>query len=224
MPMSKTAKTTREDALYAQKYLDLLVDIKKEFPEFAVINKRYSKFSQMLGRLTFWNKEFNSRYTTTIGPKIYVNYSWDERTPKERYSVMIHERIHMRQTQKYGLLAFFLVFGLVPAPLKLAYYRMKWEMEAYRIGIYLTYKKGGRKAVLSEKYRNYLLDQFCGPFYLWMWYSERYIMKWLLKIVRQIESGELTWDKLRHFRRLPAHARPLTSQKLLKFCYPEEFA
>ncbi|MHA1793874.1 MAG: hypothetical protein ACTSVI_14620 [Promethearchaeota archaeon] len=205
-------------------YQELLEDIKKEFKEFEIIQKKTSRFSQMLGKLAFWNKEFNTRYTTTIGPKIYVNHSWNDRPAMDRWRVLIHERIHMRQTQKYGLLSFFLVFGLFPLPAKLAYFRRKWEWEAYRIGIYVRFKRDGIKGVLNHKFINFLLDQFCGPFYMWTWHSARDILRDLVKVLREIKRGDLTWEMLVNHRRLPRTARPLKVSRLLKLLYPDEFS
>lgn len=218
---------------YEIKYQKLLVDIKDEFPEFDIINKKYSKFSQMLGKLSFWNKEFNSLYSTTIGPKIY-HYggssenrpAWSERSFEDKYFTMLHERIHMRQMRDVGgLIPFFFVFGLIPLPAKLAYFRMKWEMEAYEIDIYHSLKKRGRNYVLGPKYRKFLLDQFCGPFYMWMWYDPDYIMDWLEHTVSAIETGNLTFKKLIHRRFRPkATSRDLKSPWLLKLLYPDEFS
>lgn len=220
------------EEFYKEKYEELLVDTKEEFPEFAIINKKYSKFSQMLGKLAFWNKQFNSRYSTTIGPKIYhyagapgVREPWSEYPYEDKYFTMLHERIHMRQMRDLGgLVPYFFVFGLFPLPAKLAYYRMKWEMEAYEINIYHRLKQKGREYVFGEEFKKYLLDQFCGPFYLWMWYSPDYIMKWLKETVESIESGDLTFQKLKNLRYRPKEkARKLKSPWLLKLLYPDEF-
>jgi hypothetical protein len=213
-----------EDALYRVKYLALIDDIRKEFPRFAIVHKKKSAFSQLLGSIARWNKEFNARYTTTIGPKIYVNYGWDKRSWKNRYDVLVHERIHMRQFQKWGFLTFNILYFLVPFPIKLSYFRKKFEADAYEVGIYIDLKEKGREYVLGPKFRKYLLDQFCGPFYGWTWYSERAILKWLLRTVRAIEKGTLTWKMLWHRDRLPSTARPLDVPKLLKWLYPQEFA
>ena len=169
-----------EEAHFQRKYEQLLKEIKKEFPKFAIVQKYESRFSQLLGRIAFWNPKFNMRYTTTIGPKIYVNYMWNRRSFKTRYDVMIHERIHMRQFQKWGFLTFNLVYFLVPFPIKLAYFRRKWEGEAYEVNTYFDLKAKGREYVLGPKYQKYLLDQFCGPFYGFTWYSEKDILKWLI--------------------------------------------
>lgn len=211
------------DETYHQKYLALLQEIKKEFPHFAIVYKYSSKFSRLLQRIMFWNKKFNVRYTTTIGPKVYVNYTWDMRGWRTRYDVLIHERIHQRQTRKFGLLVFFLIYGLVPFPLMLAYFRKKWEAEAYEINIYMDLKDKGRKYVYSEKYQKHLLDQFCGPFYLFTWYSQSDILRWLVQTVRAIESGKLTWEILTNRRRTRPIKKDFDVPWLLKWLYPEEF-
>lgn len=237
------AESERNDEYdeYKEKYENLLKEIKEEFPNFSLIQKGTSKFSRMLGKLSFWNNEFNSVYITTIGPKIYVNSglpgkrnSWNNMSYKKRFDVLLHERIHQRQTQKYGLLSFFLVFGLVPLPAKLAYYRMKWEMEAYEIGIYINLKEKGREYVLGEKFINNMLDQFCGPFYFYMWFSKKHIIKWILKTVRAIEKGNLTWKMLVNRRKRIKKSKsknkrktnnhPLRIPRILCWLYPDEFS
>lgn len=211
-----------DEGYWEKKYERLLSDIKQEFPNFAIIPKKTSKFSQMLGRLTFWNKDFNRTYSTTIGPKIYTSEVWKDHPAMKRFATMVHERIHMRQTQKYGFLAFFAVFGLIPLPAKIAYFRRKWEWEAYKVGICVRFLKGGREAVLDPKYIKYLLDQFCGAFYLWTWHSRKAIVKDLLRVLRALERNTLTWEKIIHQRRLPWGVKPLKAPLLLRLLYPAE--
>ncbi|MHA1372516.1 MAG: hypothetical protein ACTSWN_02420 [Promethearchaeota archaeon] len=215
------------DYEYREKYIRLLFQIKKEFPNFDIIHKKDSRFSQMLGKITFWNRDFNRRYNTTIGPKIYVSHLYDDPqhyTWKSKFKLMCHERIHMRQMRKYGLIPFFLVFGLFPLPAKLAYFRRKWEAEAYELNIFFKYQDGGREAVLSEKYINDILDQFCGPFYFWTWHSRKAIVRWMIKTVKKIEKGLLIWQMLSNRRRFPSNCRRRRNYDvpiLLKILYPE---
>ncbi len=150
----------------------------------------------MLGRVSFWNKALNMRYTTTIGPKIYVNYLWDYRPWSSRYEVLLHERIHQRQMQKFGLLLYFLIYALVPFPLKISYYRKKWESETYELSIYEMYHSRGRDYVLSPKYRYYIIEQFCSASYGFTWYSSGQIIKWLEQTVKAIDDGKLTYKML----------------------------
>ncbi len=219
----KDLSEEQQEQYWESKYQELLKEMKEEFPFFNMVIKKHSKFNQLLKKLTVWNPEMNERYTTTLGPTIAVNNTWEDRSAKSRYSTLIHERIHMRQEQKYGLTTFFLIFGLFPAPAKFAYYRKKWEQEAYQLGIYMDFMEKGRKYVYNEKYVNNMLEQFCGAFYLFMWYSPMHIMKWIVSIVRKSENDEITWKQLLHFRRLPKHARPLRAPRLLRWLYPDDF-
>jgi len=212
-----------EEEFWERKYQALIKEMKEEFPYFNLVVKKHSKFNQLLKKLTVWNPEMNERYTTTLGPTIAVNNTWYERPAKSRYSTLIHERIHMRQQQKYGLTAFFLVFGLVPFPAKLAYYRKKWEQEAYMINLYMSFKEGVREKIFGEEYTKYIMDQFHGQFYLYMWYSQKHILKWLLRAVRAFERNIISWEQLVNFRRLPKHARPLRAPCLLRWIYPDDF-
>ncbi|MHA1339568.1 MAG: hypothetical protein ACTSRZ_05305 [Promethearchaeota archaeon] len=245
------AATDNEERIYKEKYLQLIRDIKKEFPNFAIINKGSSRFSKMLGRLVFWNKEFNTHYITTIGPKIFVhsgdintdksstkksankietpesgkagrNLGWPKTSYKRKYAIMLHERIHIRQESRFGLIVWTLLYMLFPFPTKIAYLRKKWEQEAYEIDIYLALKEKGREYVLSEKFLNNILKQFCGTFYFYTWYSRKAIIKWVLKTIQKIEKGKLTWNMLINRRKLNKPSN-FDVPKILKWIYPEDF-
>ena len=222
--MTDQNKANKEDKEYEKKYRKLLKEMKEEFKEFAVVQKKTSQFAHVMGKVAFWNPQLNERYTMTIGPKIYVNFTWDERPIKERYDTMIHERIHMRQFQRWGFIPYFLMYFLVPFPIKLAYLRMKWEMDAYEVNIYMALKTHGKKHVFGKEFINYILEQFCGPSYAYTWYTPERIIRWLRETVAKIERGELTWDMLTNRDRLPKTARPLRAPKILKWLYPKEFA
>ncbi len=223
LKLPKDLSEEQEEYYWEEKYQNLLSEMKEEFPYFNLVVKKHSKFNQLLKKLTFFNPEMNERYTTTLGPTIAVNNTWNERPAKNRYSTLIHERIHMRQEQKYGLTAYFLVFALIPFPTKLAYFRKKWEQEAYQVNLYMSWKEGHREKIFGEKYIKYIMDQFIGQFYFFMWYSKEHILKWMLKTVRNFEGGNTKWRELLQLRRLPENARPLRAPWLLRWLYPEDF-
>jgi len=147
---------------------------------------------------------------------------WDYRPWSSRYEVLLHERIHQRQMQKFGLLLYFLIYALVPFPLKISYYRKKWESEAYELSIYEMYHSRGRDYVLSSKYRHYIVEQFCSASYGFTWYSPSQIIKWLEQTIKAIDDGKLTYKMLANRRRLPKTARILDLPWLIKWVYPED--
>jgi len=227
--------TPEKEAEYKRKYIALLKEIKQEFPNFSIIQKKTSNFSQMLQRLSPWNTDLNLKYDTTIGPKIYVcagkesgprpwKKPWNQRTFHKRYDMLIHERIHQRQVRDCGgLIPFFFLFGLVPLPAKLAWFRKRFEAEAYQLSIFMVMKEFGKDVVLSPADRKYILDQFYGKFYMYMWYSQKQIMNWLEKTVIDVEEGRLTETMLLKRRKRPNDKRKLDIPRLLKLLYPEEF-
>ena len=87
-------------------------------------------------------RDFLKGYYTTIAHWIGVPEGWDERSAASRFAVLKHEYIHICQARKLGfgnavvgLPLYGLLYLLVPLPLGLAYFRWRYEREAYVIGI-----------------------------------------------------------------------------------------
>ncbi|MHA1869375.1 MAG: hypothetical protein ACTSXF_00365, partial [Promethearchaeota archaeon] len=138
------------------------------------------------------------------------------------YGILLHERIHIRQESKFGLIVWTLIYMLVPLPAMLAYFRRKWESEAYEIDIYRAYKEKGRKYILGKKYMTNLLNQFCGPFYFFTWYKKSDIYNWVVDFLNKIDNNQVTFKMLVNRRRRKGSSN-FDVPKLLKWIYPEEF-
>ena len=113
----------------------LVLEIKKEFPDFKLIQKSQSWLSKVINVfllvITFGKqKDFMAKYTTTIGNTIYTPANWDERPETSRVIILRHERVHLRQAKKYTRF-FFSFLYLFVFPTILAYDWKKFEQAAY---------------------------------------------------------------------------------------------
>jgi hypothetical protein len=79
--------------------------------DFEVLYKNSSPFMKLLGKILFFNKTFMTRYTTTIGNKIYV--------PNEKYltsnrwlaeEIIAHEYVHVVDCKRYGPVRFAMLY------------------------------------------------------------------------------------------------------------------
>ncbi len=169
-------------------YAELLEEIRLEFPDFKIIQKSESKLMKVLNFLLLvisfgQTKEFMTRFTTTLGTKVYVTDSWDTDEAASRISLLRHERVHMRQARKYGRVLFSFLYLLVFLPVGLAYFRMKFEKEAYEESVRANVELHGTYRVLSPEYRNWLASQFTGSGYLYTWPFKKSIDSWVRKTI-----------------------------------------
>ena len=161
----------------------LLVEIEAEFPRFRIIQKSDSWFQRLIHQalvvVTFGQmREYLDCYHTTLGQRIYVTPAWPEKSKAERYLVLAHERVHMRQFRRFTWPGMTLLYLLIPLPMGLAYARAYFEMEAYAESIRAAAEIYGRAHVEAAEYREYILKQFTGPTYGWMWPFPRYLENW----------------------------------------------
>ena len=73
-------------------------------------------------------RNFNERYWTTVGRTIY--YPAYVRDPRAHPQIIDHELVHVRQWERYGLWLW-ASYLLLPLPFGLAWFRFRWEREAY---------------------------------------------------------------------------------------------
>lgn len=78
------------------------------------------------------NREFHQRYWTTLGRTVY--YPTSVHDPLAHPDILDHELVHVRQWQRFGPLLW-LSYALVPLPFGLAWFRFRWEREAYLVQI-----------------------------------------------------------------------------------------
>lgn len=164
-------------------YSDLVAEIKQEFPEFNLVAKADSRFMGFLDivlRVVTLDHmtAFMGSYTTTIGTTVYTPLIWPSMTEQERKAILRHERVHMRQAKKYGRLLFSFLYLFAFFPLGLAYYRAKFEQEAYEESMRAMLEYAGPQMLRSSIYRAYMVGHFVDASYGWMWPFRKQIEAW----------------------------------------------
>jgi len=162
------------------KYYNLVAEIEEEFPGFRVIEKEGNRFMLFLYHLSlmrFWNPHFMTRFITTAFGCVYM--------PRDLIGtdigadVLRHERVHLRQAARWGML-FYLSYLLLPLP-AFSPFRAYWEFEAYCESLRCEKERYG--VVYSETF-NYFVDLFVGPAYLWMCPFRGYVEKKFLDFLK----------------------------------------
>lgn len=178
-------------------YEDLKSEIQKEFRDFKVVSKEDSRLMRCIATflwlITFGlSREFMSGYVTTIGFKVYVPASWRSLSDVNRCITLRHERVHMRQRRKYGMLLYSFMYLVFPLPGGLAWFRTKFEMEAYEETIRATIElyPNGAQVVLKQCARENMIQNFIGPMYFWMWPFRNRIERWYDEAVARILAGQ----------------------------------
>lgn len=75
------------------------------------------------------------RFWITWNKQIY--YPNDVNNPLMHWSIIDHERVHIAQQSRFwgGWWLWLITYALLPFPVLFAYYRAKWEIEAYAINV-----------------------------------------------------------------------------------------
>ncbi|HEX9102566.1 MAG TPA: hypothetical protein VF997_10195 [Polyangia bacterium] len=115
------------------------------------------------------------RYVTTLWHTVYVPPDWEARPIEERWATLRHELVHVRQFERWGVLMA-IAYLLLPLPLGLAWFRMRFEREAYEETLRAWHELGGRAA--CERLRAHVIQQFTSGAYGWMWPFPRAVARW----------------------------------------------
>ena len=178
-----------------RRYEQLLEEIRQEFPGFRVVHKRdawtQKAIHQALRVLTFGaQSSYLGSYQTTIRRTVYVTDDWDGLSDEQRYVTMRHEREHLRQFRRYTtpLMALLYLFG--PLPVGLSWFRAHFEKQGYAESIRASAEVWGTDHVRAPRYREYVVQQFIGGSYGWMWPFRRSIETWYDGVVRKLQLKE----------------------------------
>lgn len=172
---------------------ELLASLAREFPGFAVIEKRNSALQRAidvglrcltLGQMT----AYLDGYQTTLGQRIYVTADWAARDPLERYVTLCHEAVHLRQFRRYGWLGMIALYLLLPIPVGLAWGRTRLEQEAYAETIRVAADVWGADVVRHPAFRAQIVGQFTGPSYGWMWLHRPSLERWYDRVLDSLGS------------------------------------
>ena len=177
-----------------QRYQRLVDELRAEFPRMRIVKKHESRFQRATHRalviVTFGGmRSYLDCYQTTIGRTIYVTADWDERCPIERYSTLRHEAVHLRQFKRFTLPGMAFLYLFLPLPMGLAYFRARFEMEAYAESIRADAEVRGADYPRAAGYRARVLSQFTGPSYGWMWPFKRALERWYDGVLATLPEG-----------------------------------
>jgi len=163
---------------------NLVKYIENNIPNFQIVSKKESTLIKMLSFLLFFNKQFMTRYVTTIYPRVYVpSIPWHISSNSE-IEILAHEYVHLADRKRLGL--FFNFIYLSPQILSVLSLGAFWnlwfllfllfllpipspgrawaEFRGYRMSMAVMYWTTGQKINI-----NFLLDQFTKSGYYWMW-------------------------------------------------------
>ncbi len=165
------------------RYDALVTALRAEFPGFRIVRKDQSTFHKaihyaLIG-LTFGRmRTYLDSFQTTIGRTVYVTADWDDTDPDQRYVTLRHEAVHLRQFRKFTVPGMALLYVLLPLPMGLAWFRAYFEKQAYAESIRAAAEVWGPAYPRRAAYREYVIGQFLGPSYGWMWPFRSQLERW----------------------------------------------
>jgi hypothetical protein len=122
-------------------------------------------------------RKFMTEYTTVIGWKVYVPETWPTWDWRTRASILRHERVHMRQLRRHGFLLHAVLYLFVPFPFLFAYYRTRFEKEAYEESLHAEVEYWGKECLTPDR-RERMIRRFVREPYFWAWPWRRSIERW----------------------------------------------
>ena len=165
------------------------------FPKLQIKFKDQSVFMKILGTILFFNKNYMTSFTTTIGNTVYFPTEQFVRTRAvSSFIILMHELVHISDSRRYnpflfGFLYLFpqclflfsiplfflswkaallmLVF-LAPIP---SYFRMNFERRAYLVSLYVMHRLNlkGNYNINLDKQKEFFLSSFKNSSYYFMW-------------------------------------------------------
>jgi hypothetical protein len=175
------------------KLVELEIATRKEFPGFRVVKKSESGLMKtidiFLKVITLWKmKDFMTMFITTIGEVVYVPDSWEKRPYQSKMVVLRHERVHMRQGQKYTKLLYSFLYLFFPLPTLVSYFRMRFEREAYEESLRAMKEYYGIGSIQNAKLREDTIKHFTSAEYFWMWPWKKSLGKWYDGFVEKLKD------------------------------------
>ena len=166
-----------------------LKEIRAEFPDFRIKKKRSSNLQvaihMALAGITFGGQRmYLTHYHTVLFGVLWTPDAWDTMNDDERYILLRHERVHLRQRRRMGDVPMAIVYLLLPLPLFLAWGRARIEWEAYVETIRATAEVYGVET--AAKLREAIVRRFVGPDYGWMWPFPKTIHRWFDEALAKI--------------------------------------
>lgn len=176
-----------------QEVEDLKAEMLLEFPDFKIVPKESSYLMRFLNVLLLilsfgTQRTFMTSFTTVVGHTMYTPLGWDGQVgPVQQFATLRHERVHFRQQRRYTRPLFSLLYLFV-LPFGLAYFRTKFEKEAYAESMLVYATRYGATALRESAYRERMIKSFTSGSYLWMWVIRADIEKWYDEVATSIEG------------------------------------
>ncbi len=175
------------------RYERLVAALRAEVPGFRIVRKDQSRLHRAIDRaliaVTFGQmRTYLTSYQTTIGKTVYVTADWDDWPADRRYVTLRHEAVHLQQFQTYSLPGMAALYVLLPLPMGLAYFRARFEQEAYAETIRAAAEVWGPAAPRERAYRDRIIAQFTGPSYGWMWPFRKSLERWYDQILAALDD------------------------------------
>lgn len=172
-------------------YSDLCNEIQEEFSDFTMRYKDDSFLMKVLNVVLFVlsfgrQNKFMTSFITTVGNTVYLPRGWFSMRETDRLIVLRHERVHMRQRRKYTSLPFAFLYLFFPFPFVFAYFRAKFEKEAYEESMKAAYEYYGVGIFSRPVYKENIIGHFTSGEYLWMWPFRKSIEAWYDETVKNI--------------------------------------
>jgi hypothetical protein len=169
----------------------IIADIQAEFPGFAIKKKRDSRLQRAihvaLAIITFGGQRiYLTRYHTVLWGVLWVPDAWDQMEGDDKYILLRHERIHLRQRKRMGDFVMSFVYLVPFFPLFLAYGRARIEWEAYIETIRATAEVYGLEA--AESLRPAIKSRFTGAEYGWMWPFPKTFDRWFDEAMADVRA------------------------------------
>jgi hypothetical protein len=173
---------------------------KKEFPRFRVKRRRDAWWLHaafwLLSKIT---RTDYSGFSTTIGSGVYVRDDWEQRTPDQKYKLLRHEVIHIRQIHRFPLGRWiwplnFVIYSICYAiVLPIIWtFRAKFEREGYTQSMLCSYELHGPFSDgKREAWARRIADTFGGSAYFFMW-TKKKAYAWAMKTMQLIHDGKIT--------------------------------
>jgi hypothetical protein len=164
-----------------------------EFPGFRIVPKASAPSQRAIHRalviLTLGqNRSYLDSYHTTIGRTIYVTGNWDTMSRDQRYMLLRHEAMHLRQFRRFTLVGMAFLYLLVPLPFGLAWFRARFEREAYAETVRAAAEVHGLAHVRAPAFRDHIIEQFTGPSYGWMWPFRASLERWYEGVLATLQA------------------------------------
>lgn len=170
---------------------NLIIQMSVDFKGFKIESKSTSSLMRVINAvlviLTFGKfRSFMTHYITTIGHTVYVPDSWDVLGPSSKYVILTHEKVHMEQSRRYGMFLYSFLYLFMYIPFGYAYWRTKFEKEAYEATIKASAEMYGKPFVRTAAFREKIVRYFIGPDYFYMCINEKRIREWVNDVTSNV--------------------------------------